>query len=87
MEGNDFNLLREEERLLDAFDPPPDPPVNPQAPKRKRSKFDSIRREEVASTREKGACIRCHMSKLKVASPDSDLQSPTRSSRVYAVLW
>ena len=69
MEGNDFNWFRGQEHLLDAFGPPQNPPVNPQAPKRKRSKFDPIRREEVASTREKGACIKCHMSKITVPPP------------------
>lgn len=87
MEGNSFNWFCGEESLLDAFVPPPDPPANLQAPKQKRAKFGPIRRKEVAETRKRGACMKCHMSKLKVAPPHFDLQSLTRSYRVYAVLW
>ena len=87
MEGNDFNWFRGQQDLLNAFNPPPDPPANPQVTKKKRSKFGPVRRKEVKDTRQKGACIKCHMSKITVSPPDSDLQSRTRSSGVYAVLW
>ena len=87
MEGNDFNWFRGQQHLLGAFNPPPDPPANQQVPKKKRSRFGPIRRKEVKDTRQKGACIKCHMSKITVAPLDSDLQSRTRSSGVYAVLW
>lgn len=69
MEGDDSNYISEKKRLLETFDQAPDPPANTQAPKQKRSKFSPIRRQEVKDTRKKGACIRCHMSKIKVSTP------------------
>ena len=79
MEGHDSNCRSGEERILEAFDQSPDPPTCSQAPKQKRSKFGPIRRKEVAYTRKKGACIKCHLGKIQVPPTDSDLQSTTRS--------
>ena len=80
MEGDGSNYLSGEERLLEAFDQVPDPPADTQAPKQKRSKFSTIRRKEVAYTRKKGACIKCHLGKIKVPTPDSNQKSPLRLS-------
>ena len=80
MEGNGPRYLSEEERFSEAFDQAPGPPADTQAPKKKRSKFSPIRRGEVANTRKKGACIKCHLGKIKVSTPDSDLKSSPRSS-------
>ena len=87
MEGNDSNYLSGEERLLGAFDQAPDPPADTQAPKQKRSKFSPNRRQEVAYIREKGACIKCHLGKIKV--PTLSLRPKIIASfiRIYAVLW
>lgn len=43
---------------------------NTQESRRKRSKFDEKRREEIASIRKRGACIRCRYNKLPVAILD-----------------
>ena len=77
MEWDGSNYLFGEERLQEAFDQVPDPPADTQAPKQKRSKFSTIRRKEVAYTRKKGACIRCHLGKIKVPT-----LTPTQNHRL-----
>ena len=85
MEGQGSNYLSGEARLLEAFDQAPGPPADTQVPKQKRSKFSPTRRKEVASTREKGACIKCHLGKIKVPSPRPEI-TPS-FILINAVLW
>ena len=87
MEGNGSSYFLGEGRLLEAFDQAQDPPADTQAPKKKRSKFSPIRRQEVACIRVKGACIKCHLGKIKVPTLQIRPKIIASFIRVYAVLW